>query len=167
MEHPKDEATERKVVHGKAKKPYKAPGLTRHGDVEEITKALRLAGAKSEDGSGIPSDRNLKENVAPVDGRDILARLATIPIETWNYKGEAPSIRHLGPMAQDFARAFALGADDTRIHMVDASGVALASIQALYEMMSEQKGKVADLQREVELLRAELEEVRRASSVTA
>lgn len=167
MEHSINDSTERKAVHGKAKKPCTAPGLTRHGGVEEITKVLRLAGAKSQDGSAPPSDRNLKENFAPVDGRDVLGRLAAIPIETWNYKSEDPSVRHMGPMAQDFARAFGLGEDDKRIHMVDASGVALASIQALYEMVLKQKSEMADLQREVELLKSELEEVRRASPVTA
>ena len=51
------------------------------------------------------SDHDAKENFGPVDGRHILARLAAIPIETWNYKGQDPGILHIGPMAQDFAAA--------------------------------------------------------------
>jgi hypothetical protein len=42
------ERTEKKGVHGTRKKPYISPKLTIHGDVEEITKVLRLAGAKFE-----------------------------------------------------------------------------------------------------------------------
>jgi hypothetical protein len=138
MEHIMKERTEKKDVHGTGKKPYTSPTLKVYGDVEEITKVFRLAGAKGQVPSGV-SDRYAKENFAPVDGREILACLATIPIETWNYKGEDPSVRHIGPMAQDFARVLGVGADDKRIHMIDASGVALASIQALHKMVLERE----------------------------
>jgi hypothetical protein len=46
MEHSKGEATERKYVHGTGKRPYTSPTLKVYGDVEEITKVLRLTGAK-------------------------------------------------------------------------------------------------------------------------
>jgi hypothetical protein len=55
------------------------------------------------------SDRNAKENFAPVDGKDVLARVVTMPISTWNFKGGDPALRALGPMAQDFYAAFNLG----------------------------------------------------------
>jgi hypothetical protein len=42
------ERAEKKAVHGTMKKPYTTPRLTIHGDVEDITKVLRLAGAKFE-----------------------------------------------------------------------------------------------------------------------
>ena len=46
---------------------------------------------------------------------------------------EAPRIRHLGPMAQDFRSAFGLGEDNRHIDTVaDSEGVALAAIQGLY-----------------------------------
>jgi len=78
------------------------------------------------------SDRNLKEGFKPVDGDGLLARLSAIPVESWNYKSEGGSIRHLGPMAQDFYAAFGLGQDDKHISTVDEGGVALAAIQQLY-----------------------------------
>jgi hypothetical protein len=40
------ERTEKKDVHGTGKKPYTTPKLTKHGDVDEITKVLRLAGPR-------------------------------------------------------------------------------------------------------------------------
>src|SRR5262249_25335918 len=46
------------------------------------------------------SDRNAKENFAPVDTREILEKVAKLPLESWNYKGDA-ACRHVGPMAQD------------------------------------------------------------------
>src|SRR5439155_940659 len=57
----------------------------------------------------VASDRNLKENVAQVDAEGVLGRLASLPISTWNLKQQDASIRHMGPMAQDFRAAFGLG----------------------------------------------------------
>ena len=70
------------------------------------------------------SDRDVKENFAEVDGQALLARLNAIPLLTWNYKAQDPSIRHLGPMAQDFRAAFELGEDEKHISTVDVDGVA-------------------------------------------
>jgi trimeric autotransporter adhesin len=71
-------------------------------------------------------------------------------------------VRHLGPVAQDFRAAFGLGSDDTSIGVVDASGVALASIQALYQMMLEKDRQNQELNRKVGRLQAQLNQVRRA-----
>ncbi|OFW35043.1 MAG: hypothetical protein A3J28_14140 [Acidobacteria bacterium RIFCSPLOWO2_12_FULL_60_22] len=60
-----------------------------------------------------------------------------IPMETWNYRSQDTSIRHMGPMAQDFRAAFGLGEDDKHISTVDADGVALAGVQALYRMVGQ------------------------------
>ena len=98
------------------------------------------------------SDRNVKENFAPVDGRDILERLSTIPIEAWNYKNQDPSVRHIGPMAQDFYAAFGVGADDKYIATVDADGVALAAIQRLYQIVQEKDVQIAELEARLALL---------------
>jgi hypothetical protein len=99
------------------------------------------------------SDRNLKEHIAPINEYDILTRLADIPIESWNYKGQNPSIRHIGPMAQDFAAAFDVGEDDKHISMVDANGVAFAAIQALYRMIREKDEQIGELQDELNALK--------------
>jgi hypothetical protein len=89
------------------------------------------------------SDRNVKENFKALDGRAILHKLSLIPITEWNYKAQAPSIRHIGPMAQDFYAAFGLGEDDKHISTIDADGIALISIQALYQMSLGAKGQGA------------------------
>ena len=80
-----------------------------------------------------------------VDGYEILERLAALPISTWNYQWDQPSVRHLGPMAQDFAAAFGLGDDDRKIHQVDANGVAMVAIQALYRRVLALEAEVAAL----------------------
>ncbi len=94
----------------------------------------------------VDSDRAVKENFNMVDRREILTRLANISVESWNYKFQNPNIRHIGPMAQDFASAFGVGEDDKHINMVDAFGVALASIQALYQMVQEKDAKITALE---------------------
>jgi hypothetical protein len=99
------------------------------------------------------SDRESKDNFAPVDGNDLLARLAEVPIQTWNYKAEDPSVRHLGPVAQDFHAAFGLGEDDEHISTVDAEGVALAAIQGLYQIVQDQETEMAALETELTTLR--------------
>jgi hypothetical protein len=96
------------------------------------------------------SDRNAKENFASVDGRDILERLSGIPIETWNYKAQDPSIRHIGPMAQDFHAAFGVGGKDNKyIGTLDADGVALSAIQGLYEIVQEKDTQITAQQEQI------------------
>jgi hypothetical protein len=88
----------------------------------------------------------------PVNGFQILERVAGLPISTWRYHWEAPQVCHLGPMAQDWAATFGLGENDTTIAGVDANGVALVSIQALYQLIGELRHEVADLQKQVNAL---------------
>ena len=107
-----------------------------------------------------PSDRALKAAVSSIDPRSILERLAALPVKEWSYKSDEPAVRHLGPMAQDFRRAFNLGADDKHIDMVDANGVALAAVQALYQLMKEKERQNEQLAGEVRQLRSEMAQQR-------
>lgn len=77
------------------------------------------------------SDRAIKANFGSVDPADMLERVRELPISTWNYTSDDPAVRHIGPMAQDFAATFGVGADDRHIHPLDGQGVSLAAIQAL------------------------------------
>ncbi len=101
------------------------------------------------------SGRQLKTDFAEVDGSALLAALANLPIETWSYRAEDPAVRHLGPTAEDFYAVFGLGSDDgTAISTVDADGVALATIQALYQLVLAQQAQLADQQQRIEVLEA-------------
>ena len=83
------------------------------------------------------SDRNQKENFAPVKPLEMLDKVVALPITRWNYKSDIAA-PHLGPVAQDFHAAFGLGTDDKHIATVDADGVALAAIQGLNQKLNEQ-----------------------------
>ncbi len=109
-----------------------------------------------------PSDRSLKAGFNAVNPRAVLDRLASVPIQSWHYRSEPASVRHLGPVAQDFRAAFDLGVDDKTISTVDADGVALASIQALYQMLKEKDRQLEALTRKVEEQQAQLDRVTRA-----
>lgn len=108
-----------------------------------------------------PSDRNIKANFEPVEGNDVLERLATIPITRWNYKADGPDIKHIGPMAQDFHAAFGLGSTDKAISVVDASGIALAAIQSLNRKVEALAAESAELRQENRALRARIEQLAR------
>src|SRR5437588_10026743 len=69
------------------------------------------------------SDRNVKRDFEAVDVDAVLAGVSALAIESWSYRADDPRVRHVGPMAQDFAAAFGVGEDDRHIHTVDASGV--------------------------------------------
>ncbi|MFP6584006.1 MAG: tail fiber domain-containing protein [Candidatus Hydrogenedentota bacterium] len=77
------------------------------------------------------SARAAKENFTPVDVIAVLEKVASMPVEEWNYKAQEDSIRHIGPMAEDFRAAFGVGDFVGRITSTDADGVALAAIQGL------------------------------------
>lgn len=97
----------------------------------------------------MPSDINIKQNIQSINPETILQTVSALALSAWEYKSR-PGERHIGPMAQDFQAAFELGADDTSISVVDASGVALASIQAL-------EARNRALQKTVEQLEERLE----------
>jgi hypothetical protein len=99
------------------------------------------------------SSRQLKTGFAPVDQVALLQALASLPIETWSYRAEGPAVRHLGPVAEDFYAAFGLGSNEAAaIGTVDADGVALATIQALYQIILEQQAQLATQQQRIEAL---------------
>jgi hypothetical protein len=116
------------------------------GGVSMYTSSNLSTGAYLAAGSGSwssMSDRDVKENFQPVDGQEVLDLLAGLEITTWNYTAQPDGVRHVGPMAQDFYAAFGLGETDRAISTVDADGVALAAIQALYLRVLELENQVS------------------------
>jgi hypothetical protein len=92
----------------------------------------------------VSSDRAAKQAFEAVDTGAVLLRVASLPIATWSYRND-PSVRHIGPVAQDFHAAFGVGNDDRTIATVDADGVALAAIQALNAKVESQREEIARL----------------------
>jgi hypothetical protein len=105
------------------------------------------------------SDRNRKELFLPVDGESVLARIRAIPVTTWRYIDEEDrSVRHMGPMAQDWDRAFGFSGDSTTINTGDFDGVNFAAAKALEERTAQLAARMAEVERlreEVAALRAQ------------
>jgi hypothetical protein len=134
----------------------RATGGVRFVTAIDVT-GSNIAGVTLAPGSGTwssLSDRNAKENFAAADGRAILDKLAALPLATWNYRSQDRSIRHLGPMAQDFHAAFGVGENERTITTVDADGVALAAIQGLNAVVKEKEAKIASLEKRLSDLEA-------------
>lgn len=107
----------------------------------------------------LTSDRAAKTGLDPVDAQAVLAKVAGLSITFWSYTN-APGVRHLGPTAQDFLEAFAVGASDQHISVVDGLGVALAAIQGVNQKLeAELKAKdarIAELEAQVKSLRSDV-----------
>ena len=91
------------------------------------------------------SDRNMKKAFSFVSAREVLDKVVEMPVTSWRFKSEDDSVRHIGPVAQDFMAAFGYGVNDTHITSTDADGVALAAIQGLYAMQREKDEEITAL----------------------
>jgi hypothetical protein len=110
------------------------------------------------------SDKNQKENFKPVDGEEILKKIAGLSATSWNYKGQdAKQFRHYGPMAQEFYEAFGhdgigTSGTSTTINSGDMAGVMLIAIQTLEKRTAEVetlKEAITALQEEIAALKKE------------
>jgi hypothetical protein len=93
------------------------------------------------------SSRTIKEGFNAIEPLEVLSKVAALPITTWSYKQD-PGVRHIGPMAEDFFSAFAVGADAKGISVTDSAGVTLAAIQGLNQKMQEKDAALAELRQE-------------------
>jgi trimeric autotransporter adhesin len=98
------------------------------------------------------SDRNAKQNFAPVSSAEILEKVVQLPISEWSYKEDA-STRHLGPMGQDFYSIFNIGTDEKHIAPIDEGGVALAAIQGLNQKVDDKEARLEKQAAEINHLR--------------
>jgi hypothetical protein len=101
------------------------------------------------------SDRNAKQDFAPVSSAQMLEKVDQLPITEWSYK-EDPQTRHVGPVAQDFYSIFNIGTDDKHIAPIDEGGVALAAVQGLNRKLESDN---AELKRENNLLARRLDDL--------
>ena len=107
------------------------------------------------------SDKTKKENFQPVNAKDILRKLATLDVSSWNYIGHDPNaFRHYGPMAQEFFAAF--GNDGTgtvgtptTINSGDQAGILMLAVQAL-------ESENRRLQQDLQELRAAVDDLKTA-----
>lgn len=123
------------------------------------TNAAMTSGVSMAAGAGSwasVSDKNKKENFEKVSSALILDKIASLEISTWNYKSQAKTIRHIGPMAQDLYQLFSFGESDTTISTIDMDGISLSAIQELSKKTNELEIKAKEIEKLQQLV-AELE----------
>jgi hypothetical protein len=133
--------------------------INRYGNIttyDDLTVSGEVAATVVE----VTSDRDAKKDIEPLDSREVLKKVAELPMSTWSFKKEDGAVRHMGPMSQDFYAAFGLGSDDKHITTVDADGVALAAIQGLNQRLNEKEAQIQALQNKLEALQAAIENPR-------
>jgi hypothetical protein len=133
------------------------------GGVRLYTNATKTTGVSLTAGGSswnVISDRNRKDSFASVDLEDVLARIRRLPVTTWRYTGEADqTVRHIGPMAQDWHSLFKFSSDDKTINMSDLDGVNLAGVKALEARTADQAARISALEAELAALRAAVKEL--------
>jgi len=90
------------------------------------------------------SDRESKTDFQSIKPREVLSKLAAMPVTSWKYKHD-PSRRYIGPTSQDFMAAFHLGDYDKGINALDADGVTFAAIKGLVEELKERDKAIEEL----------------------
>jgi hypothetical protein len=103
----------------------------------------------------------VKWNIESIPPESVLERVNQVPISVWSYQGT--SVRHIGPMAQDFHAAFGFGSSDRVVDLVDANGVAFASIQALTVRLEKLEKENSELKKQVDTLSRTLGAPRRSA----
>jgi hypothetical protein len=97
------------------------------GSITSSTGASLTSGGTWTNASSIA----LKENFTDLDKEALLEKIGQLELQSWNYKSEDASIKHIGPLAEQFYELFGLGGSTNSISTIDPAGLALVGIQAL------------------------------------
>lgn len=108
------------------------------------------------------SSKDIKGGFEKIDKSEILKKLCTLEISEWSYKDSNPTVRHIGPMSQDFFNQFRLGQDDQSISTVDISGVTIAAVQAQQDQIEKLKVENETLKKQLNDLLTRIELIEKA-----
>ncbi len=140
-----------------------------HGGVRILTASGTATGILLDAGGNAwdtLSDRAAKENFEDPNRKELLKKLAHLPVQTWNLKSQPPEVRHIGPVAQDFNEAFAylFGRPESPVHInsMDAVGISLGAIQGLHQVVKDQESQINHLQEQIDRLQASLKALEEA-----
>lgn len=113
-------------------------GITANGN-STVNGNLTVTGTFSN-----PSSRTLKTDIEPIDGREMLHRVAALPIYSWRYIADLSGPQQIGPMAEDFRDKIGVG-DGYYMTGNTAAGVSLAAIRGLNDIVEENAKELAKL----------------------
>lgn len=85
----------------------------------------------------LPSSKEIKHDKAPIKALDAVKGM---PVEAWTYnEGEGDGRRHIGPYAEDFAKATGIG-DGKSIDVVSMMGLTLGAVRELDQKVDKLAG---------------------------
>lgn len=90
------------------------------------------------------SDQNIKSDITPVSGSEVLDKVMKLDITRWKYTGTDEY--HIGPMAQQFYGLFNTGINNTSISTIDPAGVALKAIQEQQKLIEALQQRITELE---------------------
>lgn len=92
-----------------------------------------------------------------MEPREVLERLLELEVSQWSFRSEDASVRHMGPVAEDFGALFELDPDNKHVSPTDISGVAFAAIQGLHQIVRERDAGIATLRQSQGKLKEQVE----------
>lgn len=102
------------------------------------------------------SSRSFKDRYTPINGNDVLSKIAAMELKGWYYKGTEEY--HIGPFAEDFYQAFGCGDKNVKedlgryLASSDVAGVSMIAIQQLVKELEVQKKLNEELLKRIEAL---------------
>jgi hypothetical protein len=100
-----------------------------------------------------------KERFTPTDSIDVLEKVDSLEVSTWQYTDDDGDARHMGPTAEQFHDTFGLGDDEHHIAPLDTGGVALTAIQGLSTQLDQKDDRINRLQDNLDAKDDRIEEV--------
>ncbi|MBI2566918.1 MAG: hypothetical protein HYV63_07810 [Candidatus Schekmanbacteria bacterium] len=100
------------------------------------------------------SSRAVKGHVVSAESLNVLGHLKNLEVALWSYKHDAPTVKHLGPFAEDFHAAFGLGESSTGIAVSDVAGVALVAVKELQAELEAKNARIDEMSARIAQLEA-------------
>jgi len=98
-----------------------------------------------------------KERFTPTDSIDVLEKVDSLEVSTWQYRDDDGGARHMGPTAEQFHDTFGLGDDAHHIAPLDTAGVALTAIQGLSTQLEQKADRIEKLEADRDELQDDLD----------
>jgi hypothetical protein len=102
------------------------------------------------------SSRTKKENFIPLNQDEILHKIGQLKVTRWNFKTEGPSVKHIGPVAEDFYQLFKTGESENELPPMDSAGVSLAGVKALSAKLNAQQQQIERLEAAIKDMKSQL-----------
>jgi hypothetical protein len=132
---------------------YASPSIESYRFIDTSTGAYLSDGGTWTDSCSVTE----KEQFTPTDSIDVLEKVDSLEVSTWQYRDDDGDARHMGPTAEQFHDTFGLGDDAHHIAPLDTGGVALTAIQGLSRQLEQKADRIERLEADRDELQDDLD----------